>query len=306
VNPRSDNVERTLVIGHRITALAAGAGGVWVTVGSDSAAQSASGRLVFDDGGHIDVMNADGTDRVELTHGRPVDSDPDWSPDGRRIVFSRSDVGNSYREANLYVMNADGSDVHQLTRGNVVDLNPDWSPDGAKIAFLCQPAGAAAGDICVVDQDGSHLTNLTRHPADQGRPAWSPDGTRIAFRRGDSLEVIKADGSGTTRIASGNADAAEWAPDGIRISYGETQKGSEQGVYLTDSSGDGSVKIAAASTGSTATIGASTWSPDATRIAVGGHFDSPGDIFVMYPDGTGLTRLTTDGRAGAPDWEPSR
>jgi predicted Ser/Thr protein kinase len=309
VDPSTNTTTRTLEIGHRVTSIASGAGGVWVAVGAESAAKTASGSLVFDDRHHIQVVDADGSGRTQLTFGDVQDTDPDWSPDGRQIAFARSPAGHPYRRAHLYVMNADGSALHQVTEGTVVDLNPDWSPDGRRIVFLCSRPRTEAGDICVIDVDGTNRIDLTPHAEDQGRPAWSRDGTQIAFRCQNSLCAVNPDGSHMMTIvrpSDGGADAPQWAPDGVRVSFGASERGLAAGIYLTDRTGSGSLRIAVATTASTETLGATTWSPDGDRIAFGGHFDFRGDLFVMYADGSGLTRLTHDGGAGAPDWQPYR
>lgn len=63
------------------------------------------------------VMNTSGTDAHQLTTG----FEPDWSPDGRFIVFSRWQSG-------LWVMNADGSDQHLIVPASQGDIliSPDW------------------------------------------------------------------------------------------------------------------------------------------------------------------------------------
>src|SRR2546423_11423980 len=70
---------------------------------------AANGRITFAGCGiqcHVDVMNADGSGRIDLTNTPGVDdSAPSFSPDGRRIAFTRFD-GN---QSDVRIMNADGS-----------------------------------------------------------------------------------------------------------------------------------------------------------------------------------------------------
>ena len=75
----------------------------------------------------IFVVNADGSGERRLTRNTGRDSNPVWSPDGRRIAF----------ESNwqLNVMNADGSGQRRLTRNGGRNFAPAWSPDGQKLAF---------------------------------------------------------------------------------------------------------------------------------------------------------------------------
>ena len=63
-------------------------------------------------------MNADGSGITRLTNHPELDSNPAWSPDGRRLAFHSSRDGNW----EIYVMNADGSGITRLTNHPELDL----------------------------------------------------------------------------------------------------------------------------------------------------------------------------------------
>ncbi len=77
--------------------------------------------------GQVWTMNADGTDRKQLTiAAAPASSDnPTWSPDGKRILFDT----NRRRRPDIWVMNADGSDQRVLVPGvRVIPMRTSWQP----------------------------------------------------------------------------------------------------------------------------------------------------------------------------------
>ena len=113
-------------------------------------------------------MNADGSGQRRLTRDPARDGGPDWSLDGRQIVFSR-EWKDGHRE--IYVMNADGSRQRSLTRSRS-SFGPAWSPDGRKIVFFSDRAGN--DEIYIMNADGSEQRRLTRDPGNDwalvGRP----------------------------------------------------------------------------------------------------------------------------------------
>jgi Tol biopolymer transport system component len=80
------------------------------------------------------------------------DSMPDFSPDGRRIVFT----SNRDQQGEVYVMNADGTGQKRLTRRPGDDWAPHFSRDGKRIAFTQLP-----GTIWTMNADGTGLRRLT-------------------------------------------------------------------------------------------------------------------------------------------------
>ena len=78
---------------------------------------------------------------------------PHGAPDGRRIAFASSRVGNF----DIYVMDADGQNQQRLTNSALLDeWDPSWSPDGRRIAFVTTRGGNL--EIYVMDADGGEST----------------------------------------------------------------------------------------------------------------------------------------------------
>jgi Tol biopolymer transport system component len=89
------------------------------------------------------------------------DSMPDFSPDGKRIVFT----SNRDQQGEIYVMSARGGQATRLTRRPGDDWAPDFSPDGRRIAFTQLP-----GTVWVMNADGTGLRRLTAGVD----PDWRP------------------------------------------------------------------------------------------------------------------------------------
>ncbi len=145
-----------------------------------------------------------------LTQGAAVDTAPDWSPDLRRIAFSRQQRGS--RAAGLMTVRRDGGGMRRLTSGEHVDTQAAWAPDGRRIAFASAPVGGGTFDIRVVDTRGGASRLLVGGPAEDVAPSWSSDGRLLRFVRitpsGAERWEARADGTRARRI--GRAREQEW------------------------------------------------------------------------------------------------
>ena len=179
----------------------------------------------------IPASDPDGVTQAEaqrvttIPKSAEFDSEPQFSPDGSMIAFTRFKSFEEKKSA-IHVVAADGSGLQRLTPWKLNASHPDWSPDGRMIAFDSGDVQlpGSKGDIYVMRADGSARTRVTDNPGlrtgkpmtlDQN-PVWSPSGKRLMYVRfhtrrfdpesgpaGGKVMVMNADGSGKHVVVDG-------------------------------------------------------------------------------------------------------
>jgi Tol biopolymer transport system component len=165
----------------------------------------------------IHVASLDGGDDRAVTPRRRGSVDPDWSPDGRRIVYVEVRLVGRREQAQtrLAVINADGTGRRALTAfGGPDEANPKWMPDGRAIVFERQRERGTRSDIFAISATGGTARPILATPAWETNPVPSPDGTRVVFtsdrdRRGRErlgpgfeLYTMALDGSDVARLTN--------------------------------------------------------------------------------------------------------
>jgi len=109
-------------------------------------------------------------------------TDPQISPDGRRIAFVVTSLSEERDEylANIWIVDTTGGTPRRFTAGPRRDIEPRWSPDGTRLAFLSERAPKDKLQLYVMPADGGEPTKLTALENGVGSLAWSPDGLRLA------------------------------------------------------------------------------------------------------------------------------
>ena len=128
-----------------------------------------------------------------------ADSEPDWSPDHRRIAFVRQAPQGA--SSSLYVIRRDGGGLQRLTRAGQVVSGPAWSGDGRRIAFAASPLAGGSFDVWMVQLGGGVPKLVANGPAEQVAPSFRSNGS-VAFtvlEPGDSLPERTSD-AGTPQV----------------------------------------------------------------------------------------------------------
>jgi Tol biopolymer transport system component len=168
-----------------------------------------------------------------------LDDGPAFTPDGRRIIFTRCCPPLSGYA--LWSIHADGTHLRQVTDEAVPpgvdgpsDNLPQVSPDGRAIAFH-RNLGSCGCYIATVDLLARHLSGLTDPAMSAQIPNWSPDGRRIVFQALSNVWAVRRDGTGLTQLTF-DTDATpdfgpSYSPDGRTIIFYRLTADGQRDLY---------------------------------------------------------------------------
>ena len=243
----------------------------------------------------ICMMNADGTERKQLTDFSATSFYSSFSPDGKTIYFASRESGGF----EIYSMNIRGRELRRLTRNIGTLYAPEMSPNGERIIFANNTDGSQK--IWIMRSDGKNPHPITNSPYDDIDPTWSPDGDLIAFASSRSgsrqLYVMERDGTEIRQLTNlpEMGGRSTWSPNGRQLAFYAGPAG-DHNIYVINADGTGLVQL----TNGGDNLGPS-WSPDGNWITFTSFRDGNNEIYIIRPDGTGATRLTN---SPISDWQP--
>ena len=265
-------------------------------------------ELVYSMAGSLWRQRIGSEEARELTHAAGYDYQPDWSPDGTRIVFAR------YEKDAIELVELELASGREsvLTTGGAVNLEPRYSPDGRWLAFV---STQGSGHFELKLAELGHGKLLPVRTLVGGRksavpryyysafdhaisPSWTPDGKRlvfvsnreVAYGTGDLWSVSVSDPADLARIHS---EETTWratpavAPDGRRLLFSSYHGRQWHQLWLTTMDGAPPLPL----TFGERDVVQARWSRDGERIAYASNESGDTALWVQAVAGGARTRV---------------
>ena len=248
------------------------------------------------------VSGDDGRTDPPLETINTIDTEPNWSNDGLKIVYTHypqnaEEMKNG--SCQIWVFSLKDSSKQFIAPG----LSPKWSPDGNKLAYFIP------GQIIIFDTRYNKSSILVSWE-DAYCPSWSPDGNYVVFYSGNgdsrgAYSIWKYNLQNDSYIdigqhGTGSWEQPTWSPDGSKILFSRYLSGDNQTSELCtmDSTGNNLQRITTNSYNDRYV----SWSRDGKKIAWNSGYKDNEGIWLMNSDGTDANLLIKAG--GFPTWSP--
>ncbi|WP_375202522.1 CehA/McbA family metallohydrolase [Hyphococcus sp.] len=270
-----------------------------LTSGPSSLDWTADGKsLVYSMQGRLWRQRIGDDTAHQLTTGDGYEYQPDVSPDGRRIVFTRY-LNDAYE---IVIRDLRSGRETKLTENGAVNLEPRWSPDGKRIAYVTTDE-TGHFHIAIASLEGGvwkskrwreeRISETPRYYYAQVdhelSPTWLPDGKTLAFIANPEI------GYGTGALYRQPVDLSapaemlvneetawrmrpDWSPDGKRIAFSSFERRQWHQLWITHAEPGG---YPLAFSYGDYDIDTARWSPDGKRIAYVSNESGTGEIIIQ-------------------------
>jgi Tol biopolymer transport system component len=264
---------------------------------------SMSTEITYDSNptGSLDIFRSsiDGSGIVDLTpdpQSQFMDSNPEWSPNGEHISFTRY-FNKKSREAVMW-MNRDGSDIRFLTDTSQLStiIGASWSPNGKSIAVCAIPIdGGSNYRFYTLDSSGANLTLRDSHVF-AVIPRYSPDGSLIAYGSSAGLAVYNvANGTIIPISISGTmafAFSFKWRPNGTLICSAQNAVTSKYDIYVVTIGATVTSSVLATGFGSDFSVASSSNGQSVALLGVAAS-DTLLSLYTVDTNGANFKKITT-------------
>lgn len=249
------------------------------------------------------TMNWDGSNMDSLTSDRSVAISPNWSPDGKSVIYSifTRKVGSSQQNLTMFIHDFVKGRRSILSNRNGLNSGGSFSPDGNYIYLTISKGGTP--NIYKINLRGEEVAQLTKGPAGamNVEVAVSPDGSKLAFSsdRGGNpmIYTMNSDGSNVKRLTfQGKYNATPtWSRDGKKIAFAG-QIDNYFDIFTMDADGSNIVRITSAlkANGRRASNEDPSFSPDGRFLVYTSNRTGKNQIYMNNIDGTNEQRVTND------------
>src|SRR6266403_2337545 len=280
-----------------------------LTSGPSSVAWSSDSKeMAYSMAGSLWRQKVDSKTAEQLTDGPGYDYQPDWSPDGKNIVY----VSYQKDAIELWLLDLATRKPQQLTNGGAVNVEPRWSPDGKRIVFVSTSYNKRF-HVFRADVRGGRLENVVRLTGEtksalpryyysafdmEISPVWTRDGQEILFV--SNKGHIHGTGGFWRMKAEPGAEAREihyeettwrarpdFSPDGTRMVYASYPGQAWHQLWVMPSAGGDAFPISYGDFDNTNP----RWSPDGTKIAFISNRGGNTSLWVQTIPGGAQTEL---------------
>ena len=281
-----------------------------LTSGPSSLTWSPDSReLVFSMSGSLWRQRLDSSEATQLTDGPGYDYQPDWSPDGKNVVF----VSYQNDAMELWLLDLATGRTKRLTEGGAVNVEPRWSPDGRKLVWVSTLYNKRF-HIFLADFVDGQLKNAVRLTGEtksslpryyysaydmEINPVWTRDGHEILFVSNQG-HIYGTGGFWRMKAEPGalpreiHYEETSWkarpdfSPDGSRMVYSSYSGREWQNLWVMPANGGDAFPISYSSWDQTN----ARWSPDGEKVAYISNFTGSTAVEIQHFGAGGIEQIT--------------